>query len=742
MKLTDLARRDVSTSAGVIQIYARPNFSATKPVVLAIGGTFAMPDELASLPDSLGMLFDACIMPMPGATGPVSGAGFIAAVAKAVGEIIEGPFRDRPVVLLGVSLGAIVALRTQASNLKRLVLLDPPLTTGELWPIVEPLRAHLKSRPDDAALRAFVFEIYGVGDAALEPRSYLPMIEALQTPTDVVLGSRPLQPQRALERFPSLVGEQARRLLAASPQVRLHVAPDTGHNVMGQAPKVVQAVLMEACRRAAASDSFDGRGLDEPLVEATPLTARRVLHWGPGGRAFEAAFRAWNPGCELTVLGEDAAPVLPAAGDPFDVAVCGAPPPASLLGRLAAALREDGHLVARWAEAALGERTDALARSGLVGREPVDRGGTGVVRAQKLAPGERPEPAMHVSLAAYASLLMDIRTRLPARGLASDPAMQVVYVTPPFVFPKLAPDTPKVAVFQRPAEKDPAAWLPIMTWLVRQGWLAVLEYDDHPLLIAEVMGRPAHRDEMLRLGFFHAVQTATPALVEAFRPFNPHLALFPNTVFDLPPFPDQAGRPLKVMYGALVRGRFAVEVAASLGPAIARRPDAEFLVIGDRAVFDALPTQAKRYYDYMTYEAYLGLMAQCDISLSPIEALPMRETKSDAKYLDAARCGAMTIGSPILYERTIRHGVNGMLAATVADWAPMLGEALADPDLRGRLARGAWTDVRDHRMFAGQVAQRRDWYRQLWDQRHDLNEGLMQRLPGLREALEGKGAAP
>ena len=82
----------------------------------------------------------------------------------------------------------------------------------------------------------------------------------------------------------------------------------------------------------------------------------------------------------------------------------------------------------------------------------------------------------------------------------------------------------------------------------------------------------------------------------------------------------------------------------------------------------------------------------------------------------------------------IRHGENGLLARDVGDWAPLLRQALTDEAARERMARAAWEEVRSQRMFAHQAARRRDWYWSLWERRAELNEALMSRVPGLREA--------
>src|SRR5437899_5936627 len=329
---------------------------------------------------------------------------------------------------------------------------------------------------------------------------------------------------------------------------------------------------------------------------------------------------------------------------------------------------------------------------------------------------------------------MDIRTRLPARGLRSDPELQVVYGTPPLELPQLPPETPRVVVMQRPAELRPESWRPFLAGAIKDGWIVVLEYDDHPQLVAELIGKSFSEADLVRFGFAHAVQTSTAPLVDAFRPYNPEVVMFANSAFELAPFP-QGRRPRRVFYGGVIRGDYAVSVAGALGPAIAEHPDTEFVVIGDREVFEALPTPVKHYYDYMSFEGYMRLMGECAISLSPLAPLPLRDTKSDAKFVDGARSGALTIASPTIYGRTIEHGVNGLLAPQVEDWAPLLSQAPGDEDLRSRLARRAWDDVRQQRMFADQIALRRDWYRDLWSRREPLNAALMRRLPGLRELV-------
>ena len=742
MRFEELARTDVVTRLGVVPVWRKADAEAStsKPLVFAIQGLLGGEHHLAGLPGMMGRAADVAVVRIPGAEGPALSQDSFEAVAQALSEVVATRFADRPVVLAGVSAGALLAMAIRAPSVRRIVAVEPPLRTAGLWPLERAVRTQLAALSPKEPVHALWRTYFGMTATATSGRDYLHLVDQLEVPTDVLLADSPLSPPRQLENFPSLVDEAARARLAASPRVRLHQAPDTGHNVLGSTPRVVRDLLLEACARACARTVYEPRELDEPLVEATPVTARRVLHWGPGGRAFAGAVLSWNPTGEVELLGEDPAAALE-PGPPFEAIALGAAPPPALLARLSERLAEGGCLSARWRapQALAPSDRQALADLGLALREPVDLGGTGVLRAQKLAPGASPRPALWVETVAMAAFLMDVRTRLPVRGLRTDPDLAVSFTGPPYT-PVQPTERPKILILQRPGPRSLDEGRRMMAHAMARGWVVVIEYDDHPGLVAEALGREPTSDHFDRFGYAHAIQTSTAPLRDFFANYVPEVRIFENSVFELAPFPPQE-RPLKVFYGAVTRGAFGVAVARALEPAIARFPQAQFVVLGDPDVFDALPTDNKVYEPYLPYEAYLARMAECAVSLSPIEALPMREAKSDAKFLDAARAGVLTIASPLIYEATIRHGENGLIAKGLEDWAPLLTRALEDAPYRRAMARAAWEEVRDGRMFAAQIPQRRDWYVSLWARREALFASALSRIPGLDAALAAEHAA-
>lgn len=496
----------------------------------------------------------------------------------------------------------------------------------------------------------------------------------------------------------------------------------------------------------APSRRLDGR--ETAVLARTPAAARRVRYLALDPEPFAAAVRARNPKAEVFTDAGDHAQVDALTTDDLDHVLARADAPeilaatrvltaaiapagvAALAAKLTT-LADHGFDVSHLhpASASTGffdDRATNLAAAWRAG-EPLDDDAVEVLVV--VARRRDAQPLLHLRMITFAPTLMDIRTRLPAEAMRSEPDLLVTHEKVPAPIPAVARDEPKISVLQRPAAMEANAWRDAIASRAEAGWIVVMEYDDHPELVARVKGRTTGPADYLRFAHVHAVQTTTPALVQLFKQHNPEVRMLPNAAFRLEPFPEHA--PRRVFYGAVTRGPFAAQMAASLGPVVEEFPDVEFAVIGDQAVFDALPTANKRLYEYAPYEAYLDLMGTCAISLSPVADTEHQETKSDAKFIDAAARGVLTLASPAIYGGVMRHGRNGLIADTVADWAPLLAQALRDEAASRSMARNAWDYVAGARMFADQVTERHAWYRELWDRRDELNAALFKRFETL-----------
>ena len=335
---------------------------------------------------------------------------------------------------------------------------------------------------------------------------------------------------------------------------------------------------------------------------------------------------------------------------------------------------------------------------------------------------------LHLHFAAITPDFLDVRMRLPAEAMQSDPSLSVSYVEKDARLPDLPLDLPKVAVVQRLALTDPSAVQRYVERAEAGGWVLVFEIDDHPDLIGQVQRSDVGRRLDWTLRGFHAVQTSTGPLGEALRLRHPELAVFPNALLEPPP-PPPPHEGVRVFHGALNREGFTRRVASQLGAEAKRLQEAEFVVVHDRAFFDALPAEAnKTFHKAASYADYLALMARCDIVLSPLEGSPSELFKSDVKFLEAGSVGAAVIASPAVYADTIEDGATGLIAASLDDWPRLFDHVVGASDLRARLGRAARRYVDAERRLAPRIASRGAWYRSLWRDRTRLRDAARERI--------------
>lgn len=731
MSLAALTRTEIATTLGVIPLWhADGALQAGRPAVLFINRLLA-PPAAAGLATALASEADLFWMQMPGDGAPYLARTDIAGVAAAVSEAIGQALADRPLVLAGQGAGAAIALAVRGAPIARLVAIEPELEPATAWPVLPIFRKLARERP---AIRPLVKALYGALPDGSDAPSSLGVLDDLAAPADVLVGEEPLFPQRPVKRPPSLVGEAVRERLRGMASVKLHVAPRAGSALLDQAAERVVQLL-----RQAAISSQAAAGFDPAVLIWTPLAARNAAYVGKSAERFVAQYARLNPSARLAL----AATPQALRGGPFDLIVAGALAMGDL-AVVAASLATDGVLVASLDQA---PPADALERAGLSAQAThassldLDRfddadaeGGPAAGRVVLVARRGPPAPRTRLRIVAYAQRMMDVRTRLPAQALRNEPSLAVAYQHAPIG--KMRDDT--VFVLQRPAERQLGLWRTFMDMAISARSIIVLENDDHPEVINKALNRPTNPEDLEMFRYAHAVQTSTPELAALFGRYNPNVEVFPNAVFDLPPFPQRPWTP-RIFYGALARGDFPAQMARSLDATLKAFPDAAFEVVGDRGVFDALPTANKRFHGYMAYEAYLDLMAQCSILLTPLEGAHY-ETKSDTKFLDAASRGLSTIASPTAYGASVRHGDNGLIVQGLEGWAPALASLLADPAAAAAMAHRAWSYVRDERMFAHQSARRRDWYAGLMARREALNAAAISRIPGLAEHLAAKAS--
>ena len=323
----------------------------------------------------------------------------------------------------------------------------------------------------------------------------------------------------------------------------------------------------------------------------------------------------------------------------------------------------------------------------------------------------------------------DVRIDLPLAALASWPGVAVRMGKAPET-PDLPPETPRVMILHRRLLNAPEAPR-FINHFRQRGWVVVQEFDDDPAHWPVIAGS----DHFAFRGV-HAVQTTTPALEALFHRFNDEVAVFPNTVAELPD-PANFADPsrLRLFMGGMRRGPDYAPFLSKLNAVLAEAGDRLAVeVIFERETFDALRTPHKRFHPLLPYPAYRALMAGCEIAFMPLADTAFNGFKSDLKFVEAGAHGLACLASPVVYEATIRDGETGMIVRSPAEFGAALRALLADPARARAMGAAARRWVRENRMLASQTPRRLAWYRSLWERRAALDAALLARAPELGRA--------
>jgi pimeloyl-ACP methyl ester carboxylesterase len=234
---------EIETPGGPVWLFGR---DTGRPLLLIITGAFANIGTLEGAQEAFPFL-DVLRAFLPGNHSPSLGDTSVKSFGAAFSYAISGRFSGRLVMVLGMSVGALVALELKAPSVRRLVLVEPVLMTRGAWPLLD-----FQQRMPPGG-ETFVRNIFGVAADSVEPRDYTHLLDDLRIPTVVMLGDEALEPSRDLGgRWPSLVGEEMRERLRRHSLIEVVDIQGAGHNVATEA----RAQFLSALRRSLAPSSF------------------------------------------------------------------------------------------------------------------------------------------------------------------------------------------------------------------------------------------------------------------------------------------------------------------------------------------------------------------------------------------------------------------------------------------------------------------------------------------------------
>jgi hypothetical protein len=319
----------------------------------------------------------------------------------------------------------------------------------------------------------------------------------------------------------------------------------------------------------------------------------------------------------------------------------------------------------------------------------------------------------------------EARIDYPLSALATLPGARVTWDEATVSIPREWP--PGVLIMHRQFLNG-GGIIGVIERMIERGWIIVSDMDDDPDYWPQFPASNYHAYRGV-----HAVTVSTEPLARLIRQWNPHVQVFPNAVRTLPPLPPRTpkhGERVRVFFGALNRANDWPMLIGAVEQAIERLADrVEFVVVHDQGFHDALPARVKKeFHPTLAHDAYMTLLASCDIAVLPLADTAFNHLKSDLKFIECCAAGVVPICSPVLYDQRPEHLEIGVFARTAGEWRDALVRLCSDPDeLRRRRALGL-DYVSRTRMHAQQAPERWRYYRSLLDDREALEAARRERL--------------
>jgi glycosyltransferase involved in cell wall biosynthesis len=141
------------------------------------------------------------------------------------------------------------------------------------------------------------------------------------------------------------------------------------------------------------------------------------------------------------------------------------------------------------------------------------------------------------------------------------------------------------------------------------------------------------------------------------------------------------------------------EAAPAIAAVLAKYPNTKFRVIGQLDLPDYLSkyiTQIE-FFPTCTYEEYLVLLSECDISIAPLENYIFNDSKSNIKYIEASSLHIPSICSPrSAFTQAITHEENGYLCESESEWIHAFSSLIEDKQKRITIGEKAYQNVMSH----------------------------------------------
>lgn len=141
------------------------------------------------------------------------------------------------------------------------------------------------------------------------------------------------------------------------------------------------------------------------------------------------------------------------------------------------------------------------------------------------------------------------------------------------------------------------------------------------------------------------------------------------------------------------------EAAPAIAKILSSNKQVKLRIIGQLRIPAYLEANKEQleFFPTCTYEEYLVLLSECDISIAPLENYIFNDSKSNIKYIEASSLKIPSVCSPrSAFTQAIEQGKNGFLADNADEWEQSLQELISSQELRNKMGNLAYHNVHDN----------------------------------------------
>lgn len=229
------------------------------PVVVMIHGTFRRASVLAPWAYRLDAVARVLLLDVPGhgQSLPLFPPS-LEELSRAIGKAASIFTQNRPVILVGESLGGLIALKLGAGSgmdIRHVIAFDPPLTTSKLWSAqanIQRLSEHRELSPFEKELTRQIFGVT-IGAPEIEERIYYDVVDRCRVGATIVTGDNPLFPPRPNAGSPCLFDAVDRYVVQRlKPDISIRTVAGAGHALLSGSADACQPIIEDIIGRCAA----------------------------------------------------------------------------------------------------------------------------------------------------------------------------------------------------------------------------------------------------------------------------------------------------------------------------------------------------------------------------------------------------------------------------------------------------------------------------------------------------------